>query len=239
MRTDFFYLDPHLAAHVLHYLAKGLAASHRVNVFHRDLKPSNIMASCDPSLAIVKITDFGIAKMAEVEINEAIKEGEESITSSQTVVGALPYMAPELIESPTHASLEADVWSVGAMMYQLVSGRYPFGAGLAAVPKILAARLPREPALFATKAQFGPLTSEIWRLIRQCLCRDPKERPTADQLVEACGEICYANATRTVGRIIRYGRSVGSWGFLESVNGETVFFHVDIFLEHFLRKGSK
>ena len=52
----FGLLDPHLAAHLIHHLSKGVAASHRAGVFHRDLKPSNIMVSGDPGLTSVKIT---------------------------------------------------------------------------------------------------------------------------------------------------------------------------------------
>ena len=96
-KERFTYLDPHLAAHLMHYLAKGVAASHHAEVCHRDLKPSNIMVSNDPNLSEVRITDFGIAKLAEEEIAQNIHD-EASITASQTLVGALPYMAPEVIE---------------------------------------------------------------------------------------------------------------------------------------------
>src|ERR1039458_6216122 len=68
----FNYLDPHLAAHVIHQLAKAVAASHHAGVLHRDLKPSNIMVSDDPSITVVKITDFGIAKMTEHEFVEGM-----------------------------------------------------------------------------------------------------------------------------------------------------------------------
>jgi serine/threonine protein kinase len=58
-------LDPYLAARVFHYLAKGLAASHHAGVIHRDLKPTNIMVTDRFELTSIKITDFGIAKMAD------------------------------------------------------------------------------------------------------------------------------------------------------------------------------
>jgi serine/threonine-protein kinase len=79
-------LDPYLVAHIMHHLAKGVAASHHVGVVHRDLKPSNIMISGGISAHEIKITDFGIAKMAQEEMVEA----SESITNSQTAIGALP-----------------------------------------------------------------------------------------------------------------------------------------------------
>jgi serine/threonine protein kinase len=73
LKENFARLDPLMAARVLHRLAKGLAASHHVGVVHRDLKPSNILAVGGERLEEVKITDFGIAKMAEEELAEAVE----------------------------------------------------------------------------------------------------------------------------------------------------------------------
>jgi serine/threonine protein kinase len=103
------FLDPYLAARVFHHLAKGVAAAHHVNVIHRDLKPGNVMVSADPHFSVIKITDFGIAKMADEELTEAAEGGAESITASQTAIGALPYMAPEAIETPKEVGLQADI----------------------------------------------------------------------------------------------------------------------------------
>lgn len=86
---DATFLDPYLAAKVLHHLAKGVAAAHHAGVVHRDLKPTNIMVVGDYSLTELKITDFGIAKMAGEELQEAVEGGEHSMTTSQTAVGAL------------------------------------------------------------------------------------------------------------------------------------------------------
>src|SRR5260221_22923 len=129
LNDEFQYFDPHLAAHMIHHLAKGVAACHHVDVFHRDLKPSNVMVSRDASFQLIKLTDFGIAKMAEAEIDEVMEDTtEESITGSQTVVGALPFMAPELISAPRVATKAADVWSLGAILFYLLFGEKPFGA---------------------------------------------------------------------------------------------------------------
>jgi serine/threonine protein kinase len=108
--TEFFdFVDPYLAAMVFHHLARGIAASHHSDVIHRDLKPNNVMVVGGEYFRGVKITDFGIAKMAEEEIDEAVEKGDaQSFESSRTALGAIPYMAPEVIEGkPQKAS---DIW---------------------------------------------------------------------------------------------------------------------------------
>jgi serine/threonine-protein kinase len=235
----FGLLDPHLAAHLIHHLSKGVAASHRAGVFHRDLKPSNIMVSGDPSLTSVKITDFGIAKMAEEEIADAFKDN-DSITGSQTVMGALPYMAPEMVLDPRGAARPADIWALGAILYQLVSGKLPFGQGLRAVPAIVAAVLPVQPALFVAKDQFQPLTGGLWDIVTSCLQKDPAQRPSADSLVEMCAKLCYSTAERHLGTIDSYsGRGRGKWGFIAADDGKQVFFHRDSFYGDTVTPGAR
>lgn len=227
MKADFQKLDPHLAAHVIHHIAKGTSASHRANVFHRDLKPNNIMVSDDPGLDIVKITDFGIAKMAQAEIDESIAGGEESITASTTVVGALPYMAPELIQRGNSASLAADIWAVGAMLYHFLVGEPPFGTGLVAVPNILAGKLPNQQEVLFAPQHFTPLVSELWDIITQCLRVDPTKRLTATKLCEHLAKLPYSVAPRKTGVITDYRSGSGSWGFIAADDGNTCFFHLN------------
>jgi serine/threonine protein kinase len=224
LEKRFAFLDPHLAAHVVHKVAKGLAASHHAGVFHRDLKPNNIMVSRDSNLNVVKITDFGIAKLAEHEIVDGMKD-ESSITGSQTVLGALPYMSPELIARPKEAGLPADVWALGAMLFRLLSGDVPFGTGLAAIPTILEAKLPQKPNLLKQNAQLAILADSLWTIVERCLQKDVASRPTADQLVEMCDQLCYSEEQRFDGVVT--GFQFGAYGYIESEDGSQVFFHRD------------
>ena len=219
------YFDPLLAARVLHHLAKGLAASHHAGVIHRDLKPSNIMSVGGENLIDVKITDFGIAKMAEEEILEAIEGGGSSLTASQTAIGAVPYMAPEMVRSIRDADKPADVWSVGAMIFELMSGKKPFGAGLAAVGKILHGKIPAIPNIVTSNLQFKPSGDELYGLIQKCMKIDPAERPTADELVEHCENLCYPVAPREFGTVTSVNTS--SWGFITPDAGKSVFYHIE------------
>ncbi|MBU4372728.1 MAG: protein kinase [Proteobacteria bacterium] len=215
-------LDPYLAARVFHYLAKGLAASHHAGVIHRDLKPTNIMVTDGFQLASIKITDFGIAKMANEEIVDAVEGGSESISASSTVVGALPYMAPEAIDTPRKVGKPADIWSFGAMMFELLTGEKPYGSGLKAVAKIQEAKPPEFNPLLTSNPQFAPLANKLEQLVLQCLQKNPSSRLNADALVSQCGNLCYPVEPRLVGTVREILHK--AYGFI-NVEGEDVFFH--------------
>ncbi|ANV83658.1 protein kinase [Picosynechococcus sp. PCC 7003] len=222
-RTNF--VDPYLTAKILHYLAKGIAVAHEAGVVHRDLKPSNVMSTDDFNLTEIKITDFGIAKMAEEEMAEATAEGESSLSTSKTAIGALPYMSPEMIEDSHAAGKESDIWSLGAMVYEIVSGEKPFGFGLKAVKKILDAELPSKPTYLENKIQFKFLGDELFNVILSCLQKNPKDRPTANELVKVCETFCYPVISRKIGEFIEHPKP--TYGFIRDDNGQKTFFHFD------------
>jgi len=237
LKEDLQILDPLMAARIFHRLAKGLAASHHATVIHRDLKPSNIMVVDGGRLTDVKITDFGIAKMAEEEL-VAVEGGESSLTASYTAIGALPYMAPEMIKSIKKAGTSADVWSLGALMFELITGEKPFGVGYKAVPAIMEAKVPPLPNMLKSNAQFKYAAEEIYKLVKICLTADPADRPSADHLVQACGMMCYPDSTREFGKIKIFDN--GSWGFIAAESGDDVFFHIDsIFGKEKVKKGDR
>jgi serine/threonine protein kinase len=136
-------------------------------------------------------------------------------------------MAPEMIEAPKAAGTKADVWALGAILYRIVSGRYPFGSGWGAMKNILACKLPPQPDILTLRPQFKPLADQLWNLIEACLAVDPAKRPSADGLVSLCGELCYSSANRRRGTIQSYRDGSGSWGYLVADDGELVFYHRD------------
>ena len=216
-------LDPYLVSKAMHQIAIGIACSHAAGVVHRDLKPSNIMVEGGLAFNNFKVTDFGIAKMAEAELDEAVAGGENSITASQTAVGAMPYMAPEMIQSVKKASFPADVWSLGAMVYELLSGKKPFGAGLMAVPKILLAQYEASIPQIG-KVQFSPLGQQLLGIVIRCLQVDADARPTAEEIVTLCGDLCYTAINRRTGVVSSFRYS--AWGFINT-DDDSVFFHKD------------
>jgi serine/threonine-protein kinase len=202
-----------------------VAAAHHAGVFHRDLKPTNIMVSDDPGISDLKVTDFGIARMAADEIEVAVEGGEQSMQGSSTTMGALPFMAPEMIESPRLADKPADVWAVGTITCRLLLGSPPFGAGLRAVRKILDVEMPSKPSVLSSKPQFRSLGDELWSIIEKCLVREPDDRPTADELVALCSEVCYSRAPRSFGTITSVKTKGFNWGWIRNDANQSVFYH--------------
>lgn len=213
LANQFQFLDPSLAAHVLHNVIRAVHEAHRAGICHRDLKPSNIMTSHDYAMSSIKLTDFGIAKLAESEIREEMAEferDESTLTTSSTLLGAIPYMAPECWRSWTDAGKPMDIWAIGCIAYQLVTGNLPFGSGRRAIAEVIrleqvgAVNLQRPP-LFGRSAATRGLEDELWSLILRCLTVDPQARPTASDLLTSCGTWCYATAERRLGSILNFG----------------------------------
>jgi len=91
---------------------EGLQHAHYKNVFHRDIKPANLMITKEN---LMKLMDFGIAKVS----------GEQKLTQVNKIVGTIEFMAPELIEGKDASAL-SDIYSMGATMYEMLTGRIPF-----------------------------------------------------------------------------------------------------------------
>jgi len=103
-------------------IIEGVAAAHRHGLVHRDLKPGNVMLQIVGDRLIPKVTDFGLAKALEIS-------GGRGQTHSGVAMGTPAYMAPEQIRDAATVDHRADVWSLGAILYELVSGERAFGTG--------------------------------------------------------------------------------------------------------------
>ena len=134
-------------------------------------------------------------------------------------------MAPEMIIDPHTADTPADVWAIGAILYELISGNRPFGAGLQAVPRITSGEPPDIPS-FVDKIEFKALGKELYELIVACLNKDAGKRPSADELVIKCQALCYQIHARQIGMVRGYVKK--NYGFIKCAqSGDDVFFHVD------------
>src|SRR6185436_1733305 len=97
----------------------GLEAAHAVGAVHRDLKPDNVFVVSTSRGPVVKLLDFGIAKLRETD------EGQGKLTRPGVMMGTPEYMAPEQVYSASTVDERADVYSVGAMLYEMLAGARP------------------------------------------------------------------------------------------------------------------
>lgn len=154
---------------VVDYLVQaleGLAHAHASNIVHRDLKPANLFLGCRPDGSnAIKILDFGISKSTR-------SKPEDKRLTGQHVLGSPVYMSPEQLRNATDIDARADIWSIGVVAYELLTGAPPFdGEG---VGEIFAAILEKEPIPLAEKDPTIP--RELSDVIAKCIRRDPNER---------------------------------------------------------------
>lgn len=150
-------------------LAQGLVQLHDKNIVHRDLKPGNVLMPAEGP----KLIDFGIARAADGT----------RITSTNVLVGTPAYMAPEYLQNAQLLSPASDIFSVGAVMVFAATGNAPFTGTNDA--QILLAIANSEP-------DFDRVPLVIRSLVRQCMRKDPDERPTALELREMLARIINA-----------------------------------------------
>jgi serine/threonine-protein kinase len=191
-------------------------------VAHRDLKPSNILVST--ALDAVKITDFGIATLAEELFDEVAKNGDFTRSTSGTIKGALPFMAPEMMfrKSGEHVGIEADIWSLGAMLFRLLTGKFPFGEGMMVPVNVERKQALSWPSFLTSNPQYAPLAKSLIEIVEKCLTYDKTSRPSAVEVVKNCEDLCFYFAPREAGTIkeINWSR-----GFITTAAGDKIFYH--------------
>jgi serine/threonine protein kinase len=153
--------------------ACGLAAAHAAGIVHRDIKPENIMRRED---LLVKILDFGIAKLTEASTGGAANES-PTIFKSQTetglVIGTVGYMSPEQARG-LQVDERTDIWSLGVVLYEMLTNRAPF-AGATRLDTLVAI-LEREPAPLQFKRDAPVAAKQLQRIVEKCLRKERSER---------------------------------------------------------------
>ncbi|WP_437806742.1 protein kinase domain-containing protein [Sorangium sp. So ce1078] len=163
-------LPVELACDYLLQACEALAEAHALGIVHRDLKPGNLFLSqrADGS-PLIKVIDFGISKMALAA--ETIAPEMRDMTQTATMLGSPLYMAPEQMLSTKTVDARADVWSMGAILYQLLTGAMPFRGE--SVMEIYDRILEGPPRLHGLRAD---VPDRLEWVVQRCLQRHPAER---------------------------------------------------------------
>jgi eukaryotic-like serine/threonine-protein kinase len=183
-------------------IAKALECAHKNNIIHRDIKPDNILITEDN---IVKVTDFGIAKVADAG----------TITDSNKIIGSVHYFSPEQAKSSI-VGFRTDIYSLGVVMYEMVTGRVPFDAD----NSISVAVMHIQETVIPPNEIVNDLPENINQAILKALEKEPINRyQTASEMVEALNKIKENldfkvnlndrsnNATKVMGKATGYEKS--------------------------------
>lgn len=159
-------LDARTVVSLLTPIVDALATVHERGFVHRDLKPSNVFLAALPDGRVVpKLLDFGITKALE---------GEASATATGIIVGTPHYMAPEQASGEGDVGPPADVWALGVVLYQLLSGCFPYDAGSPTAILIAILQTTHRPLRDVAPSTPPAVADAVERL----LARDPSSRPS-------------------------------------------------------------
>lgn len=151
-------------------VSAAVAAAHEAGIIHRDLKPANIFIVQRADVpALVKVLDFGIAKLA----SESFEEGDkETLTAVGAMIGTPRYMSPEQCNG-AELTPAADVYSLGVILYEMLTGTVPFsGSTPLAIAIKHAGELPRDP-----REINASIPGELAQLVLHALEKQPEDRP--------------------------------------------------------------
>ncbi len=173
-------LAPSVAADYVSQALKGVAHAHALGIVHRDLKPSNLfLARRSDGSTVVKVLDFGISK---AQGSSPLAASPAVLTSTKAMLGSPLYMSPEQLRSSKNVDQRADIWAVGVILYELMSGQRPFHGET--LGELFAAILETDPVPLRQLVPDVPPALD--QIVHRCLRRRPEERfASAGELVTA------------------------------------------------------
>jgi serine/threonine-protein kinase len=155
-------------ARIITPVARALGRAHKEGLVHRDLKPENIFLAQENDQEVPKILDFGVAKSLQISGGGAV----DGNTIEGVLVGTPQYMSPEQATGQKHVDARSDVWSLGVIVFKMLTGRAPFQPNtvLEAVVQICSAPIP------AASSIMPDLSPEVDAFFETALARDPDRR---------------------------------------------------------------
>jgi serine/threonine protein kinase len=155
-----YTLPPAQSVHFARQLLEGAAAVHAAGIIHRDVKPENVLVDASGDEVILKLTDFGIARLSHGS----------TLTRQPSLLGTPEYMAPEVVDiAPVTPA--ADLYSIGIVLYEMLAGRTPFAGGHPMA--VLHRHLEQVPV------PIPGARADLWALVEWLLAKDPRSRPSS------------------------------------------------------------
>ncbi len=193
------------------HACEAVAEAHALGVIHRDLKPANLFLTYrSDGSPLVKVLDFGVAKALSRDSVEL-----PSLTATQSVIGSPQYMSPEQVRSPKTVDFRTDVWSLGIILHELLTGSPPFDGDTPF--SLLAAIVSDPPRSVREKRPDVPV--ELEAVILKCLEKSPERRyQTVGELAQALVPYAPDSALGSVRRISR----ITPWASPPAAKGTTM-----------------
>ena len=197
-------LSVHDAVEYLLHTCEAISEAHSIGIIHRDLKPANLfLTRAADGSSTVKVLDFGISKAAGAEGEE---DAEMSLTKTSAVLGSPLYMSPEQMKSAKSADARSDIWSLGAILYELLTGCVPFNA-MTFTELVLMVNMETPRSIATIRNDVPP---ELEAAVLRCLEKKPENRfANVAELAWALAPFAPVHAQVSADRVGRTLEAVG------------------------------
>ncbi len=161
-------------------LIVGVRDCHDANIIHRDIKPSNIFLHQEGGEEIVKVIDFGVARLKEVT-------GDPGLTSTQALIGSMGYMAPEQFRDAKSVDFTADIYAIGVVVFRALTGRLPFVSR--SLDAVIRMKLERSVPSVSSMPDM-PQNALLDAFVQRAMERAPEDRfQSAREMLDAWGSV--------------------------------------------------